>query len=375
MKYVKALPYHYITDSEERDKAISRLSSYPAIGVDVEGDSLYHYQDKVCLIQISGGEGHFIFDPLLLDTVEPLFSLFKNEKIVKIFHGAEYDLISLKRDFGFSILPVFDTVLAARAVGIKAFSLQNLVSLCFNIDLVKTHQKANWSKRPISTDQLEYAYKDTAFLPGLYQWLVTEVEKKGRQDQIQEECFLLQERVWEEKEFSPDYYLKIKGAKDLPEVSQKILRELVIAREAQAKESDRPPFKVISNEDLYLLAKQPPHSLEEVKTLFPRQSASVYRNPVYWLKAISRGERSQEPLPSRIKKRGAPPTPAQEKRFTELKKWRDIQAVEEVVEPAMIISTEVLRSIACREIQNQEQLIESGLLRQWQMKRYASKIL
>ncbi|MBI1820462.1 MAG: HRDC domain-containing protein [Nitrospirae bacterium] len=369
-----ALPYRYITLPEERDEAILRLSSHPVIGVDIEGDSLYHYQDKVCLVQISGGEENFIFDPLLLDTIEPLSSLFKNEKIVKIFHGAEYDLISLKRDFGFTILTIFDTVLAARAVGIKAFSLQNLVSLYFNIALVKTHQKANWSKRPISTDQLEYAYKDTSFLAGLYERLVAEVEKKGRQDQIQEECFLLQERVWEEKEFSSEKYFKIKGAKNLPEGSQKILRELVIAREQQAKDLDRPPFKVISNEDLFLLAKQPPHSLEELKVLFPRQTASVFRNPVFWLKTLSLGEKSHEPLPLKVKKGGAPPTPAQEKRFTELKKWRDAQAVEEGVEPAMIISTDVLRSITSRDIHSPERLSESGLLRQWQIKRYGQKI-
>jgi ribonuclease D len=372
---MKIPPYQYITEPNERDEAVDALSVCRIIGVDIEGDSLYHYQDKVCLVQISGNEKNFIFDPLKLDSVAPLSSLFQNEKIVKVFHGADYDLISLKRDFNFSIISIFDTVLAARAIGLKAFSLQNLVSLYFNIRLEKTHQKANWSKRPIPPEQLEYAYKDTVFLPELYEKLLIELKNKGRLDQIEEECRLLEVKEWGGKEFSPNNYLKIKGARELPLEIQKILRELVAAREVLARNLDRPPFKVIANEDLVLLASKKPLLLEEIKSVFPRESAAVYQNPIYWLKAIEKGKGSQEPLPVKQKKGGTPPTAAQEKRFGELKKWRDAQSIEEGVEPAMIISTETLRSISCKEIQTPEQLTGEGLLRQWQFKRYAPKIL
>lgn len=375
MKKMNLFPYQYITEPDQRDEAIEFLSGSRVIGVDIEGDSLYHYQDKVCLIQISGNDRNFIFDPLLLDTVDPLSNLFQNEKIVKVFQGADYDLISLKRDFNFAMVSIFDTVLAARAIGLKAFSLQNLVSLYFNIQLEKTHQKANWSKRPISPEQLDYAYKDTAFLPELYEKLLVEVKNKGRVDQIEEECRLLEVKEWEGKGFSPDNYLKIKGAKELPFESQKILRELVSAREEMAKNLDRPPFKVIANEDLILMAAKKAHSVEEIKLLFPRESAPVYRNTIFWLEAIAKGKRSSEPLPIKPKKRGNPPTAEQEKRFAELKKWRDAQSLEEGVEPAMIISTDTLRAISSKEIQDPAQLTESGLLRQWQFKRYAPKIL
>jgi ribonuclease D len=369
------LPYKYISHPEDRDEAISHLLSCSIIGVDVEGDSLYHYQDKVCLIQISGNDRHYIFDPLLLDTVAPLSTLFKNEKILKVLHGSEYDLISLRRGFGFTLMPLFDTVLAARAIGMKLFSLQNLVVHYFNIQLEKAHQKADWSKRPIPAGQLEYAYKDTLYLSGLYERLMLEVKQKGRLDQIEEECLLLQERVWEEKPFSPDNYLKIKGAKDLLVDSQKILRELLITREEAAKQLDRPPFKVISSEDLLLMAKEKPHSLEDLKKIFQKPTASVYRNPVHWLKAVSKGERSDEPLPAKPKKKGTPPTPEQEKRFLELKKWRDARAIEEDVESSMVISTDTLRALSVRDFQNIDQLSESGLLRQWQIRRYGQQFI
>ncbi|MBI1823577.1 MAG: HRDC domain-containing protein [Nitrospirae bacterium] len=368
------LPFQYVTEKDQLLGAVRDLSACSEIGVDIEGDSLFHYQDRVCLIQITGNGKNFIFDPLLLDSVESLSVLFQNERIVKIFHGAEYDLISLKRDFKFSIISIFDTVLAARALGLKAFSLQHLVWLYFNIPLEKTHQKANWSRRPVPKDQLEYAYKDTFFLPELYEKLSTEVKNKGRWDQIEEECHLLEKREWDEKRFSSEQYLKLKGAKELLPDSQKVLRELVVTRENLSREVDRPPFKVISNEDLLQMATGRPHSLAELKLLFPRESAPVYRNPAFWIKAIHEGEQSQIPLPVKAKKNGTPPTPEEEKRFSEMKKWRDSQAVEEGVEPAMILSTDMLRAISSKTIEYPDQLLELGLLRHWQFKRYAAKI-
>ncbi len=113
--------YEYITTSEALAEAVDYLRGTSIIGVDTEGDSLYSYQEKVSLIQISGGGRHFIFDPLLLETVQPLATLLEDRSILKIFHGADYDLVSLKRDFGFNIGPIFDTTRDARALGIREF--------------------------------------------------------------------------------------------------------------------------------------------------------------------------------------------------------------------------------------------------------------
>ena len=170
--------YEYITIPSARDAAVDLLGRAPIIGVDTEGDSLYSYQEKVSLIQISDRAKNYIFDPLLVD-VRPLGALLENRSILKIFHGADYDLVSLKRDFGFQIGPIFDTTLAARAIVIKEFSLQNLVARYFQITLSKTYQKSNWSIRPLPEAQLDYAYQDTAYLIRLYEILKEEVEKKG----------------------------------------------------------------------------------------------------------------------------------------------------------------------------------------------------
>jgi len=372
---MELLPYQYVTTPDQLADAIGFLETCNRIAVDVEGDSLFHYRDRVCLIQMTGREKNFIIDPLLIENLESLSTLFQNEKILKIFHGAEYDLLSLKRDYRFSVIHLFDTVLAARAARIKAFSLQNLVFQFFNIQLQKTHQKANWSRRPIPPEQLEYAYRDTCYLIGLHDRLLELVREKGRCDQLDEECRILEQLRWEEKEPDPESFLRLKGARDLDPGSQKILRELVQIREGLARSLDRPPFKILSNEDLLRLSSGKIRTPEDLRRLFPRAGSPVYRDSALWLKGIALGMTSDRPLPVKTRKKGTPPTPEQEKRFVELKKWRDRQATDENVEPAMVMTTEALKSLAYREIVSENDLNDSGLLRNWQLIRYRRAIL
>lgn len=367
--------YDYITTADAFREAIDLLRGAPIIGVDTEGDSLYSYQEKVSLIQISGADRHFIFDPLLLETVEPLGTLFQNRSILKIFHGADYDLVSLKRDFGFNIGPIFDTALAARALGVREFSLQNLIVRYFQLTLSKTHQKSNWSVRPLPKDQLDYAAQDTAYLIPLYELLKKEIEEKGRMDQIEEECRLLEAITWSGKTFEPDDYLRIKGARVLPPSSQKVLRELAVVRNQLAKKRNRPPFKIISNDDLLKMAKEPPRSEEDLKRLFPRETAPVFRNPALWLSAVSRGLTTTDPLPKIERNGGAPLTPEQERLLTRLKEWRNKQAEQEGVEPAMVVTSGVLRDIVKRTPKSIEALREVASLRAWQIHRYGELLL
>ena len=366
--------YEYITTPSTRDAALDLLGRAPIIGVDTEGDSLYSYQEKVSLIQISDAEKNYIFDPLLVD-VRPLGALLENRSILKIFHGADYDLVSLKRDFGFQIGPIFDTTLAARAIGIKEFSLQNLVARYFQITLSKTYQKSNWSTRPLPEAQLEYAYQDTAYLIRLYEILKEEVEKKGRANQIEEECRKLEEISWSGKDFEPEDYLRMKGSKALPQKSQRALRGLAALRDRFARERNRPPFKIISNDDLMLLAKNLPESEEDLKKLFPRESAPVYRNRALWLEAIFQGVETIDPLPKKEKNGFEPLTPDQEKALTRLREWRNRQAASEGLEPAMVITTFALKEIIKRNPKSPEELQTISSLRRWQIERYGDLVL
>ncbi len=365
------LPYHYITTPDARDAAIAALKRCPVIGIDTEGDSLYHYKEKVSLIQISGDGIHYIFDPLLLDTVLPLAALFESRSILKVLHGADYDLASLQRDFNFRVGPIFDTALAARVIGITPCSLQNLYAHYFQIVLSKRYQKSDWSLRPLKPDQLDYAHQDTSHLIQLYEILKGEIKKKHREDFMEEECLLMETITWNGKSFEPDDYLRIKGARALSERSQHVLRSLAVARDRLAKRYDRPPFKIISGNELLSMAKNLPKDEAELLKLFPEKNTAVYRNSAAWLAAIAEGLISRQQLPKR--ERGEPMTQKEKKIFVKLKSWRDSQAKSEGVEPALVVTTGQIKTIAVKAPTTLEGLQEIPFIRKWQIQRYGEQ--
>lgn len=345
------------------------------IGVDTEGDSLFSYQEKVCLIQISGDGHHYIFDPLLLDTLEPLAPLFSNPDILKIFHGADYDIVSLKRDYQFKIGPIFDTALAARAVGIKHFSLQGLIQQYFQVTLAKKYQKADWGFRPLTKAHLDYASLDTVYLDRLYQILNKAVQEKGRSDQVKEECALLQEITWNGKGFDPNSYIRIKGARLLSSKAQKVLRSLFIARDQLAKERNAPTFKVISGALLIEMAEACPNDEQAMHALFTKPNRTITKYLPIWLEAISKGLSTQVPLAEKEKRVGPPMTADLEKILKSLKLWRNTLAEGEGLEPAMILTANVLTEVVRHNARSIDDLKTIPLIRAWQIRRYGEGLL
>ncbi len=367
--------YQYITTAQERDTAIKELSYVTEMSVDIEGDSLYHYNERVALIQISGGDRHYIFDPLLLDSVLELGPLFENRSILKIFHGSDYDITSLKRDYGFKIGPIFDTALAARAIGMIRYSLKELVSKYFQVSLCKEHQKSDWSVRPLSKEQLDYASEDTAYLSHLRTLLIAEVAKRGREDQLAEEFVFMENISWTRKPFNPDDYLRIKGSNALPFEGQQILMELVSVRDRLAREKDLPPFKVAHSGDLVRLATERPMDEEAFTQIFPK--GRISKDRALWVDAIKKGVVCAEPLPKKERKTGGGPpmTRYQQKLFIQLRIWRDKQAELEGVEPAMILTTPLLQEICKKRPGTLAALEAITPMRKWQISHYGEQLI
>jgi len=364
--------YQYITTADARDAAIADLAREPIVGVDTEGASLHRYRDRVSLIQISGAESHYVFDPLLLDTVLPLGALFENRSILKVFHGADYDILSLKRDFSFQIDPIFDTALAARATGITAFSLQNLLAHFFQVIVSKAHQKSDWSRRPLSQSQLDYAAGDTAYLVRLYGLLTTAVAERGRTDQIEEDCRLLSGIEWGDRDEADP--MRIRGAATLPTEAKRIFPSLVALRNRLAEARDVPTFKVVSNDDLLTLAKAAPSDSEGLVKCFERPRSVLLRHAEAWLGAVAAGRVADAPQINRSRTpRRPPPTPAQEQMITNLVTWRNQQAATEGVEPAMVLTSGAIRQIVMEEVRAPDAL--TPFLRQWQVRRYADALI
>ena len=168
-----------VTRAEVLRRMVENFRRVSILAVDTESNSLYAYQERVCLIQFSIPGADYLVDPLALEDLSPLAPLFKFPGIEKIFHAAEYDLICLKRDFGFEFENLFDTMLAARMLGREAIGLGAMLQAEFGVKLNKRYQRANWGQRPLPPDQLDYARLDTHYLIPLRSRLKAALESNG----------------------------------------------------------------------------------------------------------------------------------------------------------------------------------------------------
>jgi ribonuclease D len=369
------LDFVYVTTADALAETASILRRSPVVGVDTESDSLHAYQERVSLIQMSDGRFTAVVDPLLLADVAPLAPLFEDPAVLKVFHGADYDVVGLKRDFGFNIVTLFDTCLAAQAAGEPKYSLGDLLQRYFGVTLEKKYQKAHWSKRPLAPDMLAYAAKDTQYLPSLYEIMRKEVETRGRLAQIEEEGEWMSRREWTGRAFHPDDYVRIKGALLLAPPAQRVLRALAVVRDHLAKRLNRPHFKVISGDDLLTLAVQQPKTPAELDALFHSASAPARREPGRWIEAIREGLEDRTPLPQRTGSRLEPFNAAQERAFARLRVWRGNQAKEEGVEPAMVLSTDQIKSVVRAWPKSLDALTDVPGIRRWQVARYGETVL
>jgi len=158
-----------------------------AIAVDVEADSMYHFKEKVCLIQMATANVNVVIDPFVIKDLSALNPIFKRKDIQKIFHGADYDVRSLYRDFTISINNLFDTELASRFLGFPGTGLEAVLKKKFAITLDKKFQRKDWSKRPLPREMIAYAAEDARYLLPLARDLKAELKEKGRLSWVDEE--------------------------------------------------------------------------------------------------------------------------------------------------------------------------------------------
>ena len=246
--------YIYIDRANPLHLLVGRMAQSSRIAIDTEADSLYHYCEKVCLIQITVEGETYILDPLAgLDLTE--FVKVLTEKTI-ILHSADYDLRLLRAAYGF--LPateIFDTMLAARILGHTKLGLSALVEKYFGIILSKHGQKYNWSLRPLPENKLIYAGNDTRYLESIADSLNKELSQLGRLDWHRESCANLVAATRVDRPAKePDSIWRIKGLKGLSRQELSFVRSIWYWRDNEAKKTDLPPFKVLGNSQLLQLS-------------------------------------------------------------------------------------------------------------------------
>jgi len=256
-------PYVLVENEVHLGRIATELKKEREIGVDLEANSMFRYQERVCLIQISTPGQNIIVDPLALDDLSPLASVFSNPRIRKVFHGADYDIRSLYRDFGIEVYALFDTHIAAKALGIPKTGLAALLKEKLGVTVSKKYQKRDWSKRPLAPGMLTYAVQDTCHLLPLSRMLEVELREKGRLWSFEQEC----ERQAQVRPAPPDrkpLFMKFKGARKLSPRGLAVLDSILRLRDDMARHKDRPPFKIIGNEQIMEIAKRKPTTSEDL---------------------------------------------------------------------------------------------------------------
>src|SRR5579859_4207525 len=242
--------YRYISSPEELASLARHIADESLIAVDTEAASFHRYVDRIYLIQLSTRNETAVIDPLTVGDIGPLGAVLADPGVETIFHDADYDLRTLDRDYGVRARRLFDTRIAAQLLGEPAIGLAALLAKYQHVTLNKKYQRADWSRRPLTPEMLDYAATDTRYLPKLRDELRRQLEELGRLAWALEEFERLESLRFTAPPANGDAYLRIKGARALPRRGLALLRELVHWRDAVAAELDRASFRVMPNEAL-----------------------------------------------------------------------------------------------------------------------------
>jgi ribonuclease D len=366
--------YTLIENNRLLEQVCSGLQHETELALDLEADSLHHYQEKVCLLQLSTHSATWLIDPLQVTDLGPLGALLADPTRLTVFHGGDYDIRSLHRDFGITVGRMYDTMIAAQFVGLTEFGLAALLRSHFGLELDKRFQKADWSQRPLTSDMANYAACDTAHLLQLADSLRVKVDQLGRSAWVAEECALVAANRMVDKGDGP-LFLHCKGAGKLQRRNLAILEQLLQLRDDQARELDRPPFKVMSSESLLIIAERQLRTVHEMSDI-PGMTPKVLRRYGNQLTAaVQRGLELPEGRLPRFPRCKGEPNPGIKARIAMLKKWREQLSAELDLATGLLAPNWLLERIAEQRPTSLEQLASVPGIRHWQLTLWGAALL
>ena len=256
-----------ITDSAALRDACSALAKHDYVTVDTEFLREQTFWPQLCLVQMAGPDLEFLVDPLApsLDQ-QPFFDLMANTDVVKVFHAGRQDIEIVYSQAGLIPEPIFDTQVAAMVCGFgESVGYVNLVKKVLSIDIDKGARFTDWSRRPLSRTQLEYALGDVTHLRDVYHFLVRELERSGRSHWLAEEMATLcapETYVTRPEDAWKRLKMRVKSKRALA-----VMMELAAWREEEAQGQNVPRNRVLRDEALYDIANQSPTSVEKLGDL------------------------------------------------------------------------------------------------------------
>ncbi len=359
-----------IDTQAELDRHAEAWREAPALAVDTETDAFFAYRPRVCLVQVSTRDADFLIDTLADLDFTAFGEVLADPARETVLHAAENDVILMNHQFGWRIGTLFDTQVASFVLGIKPYSLAGALESHFDVKLDKSQQRSDWSKRPLSSEQIRYAALDTHHLLALADDLKGRAEEAGRMEEIAAECARIATREWEPIPFDPDGFYRMAAAKTMKPKDLSVLRALFLFREAEAERRNRAPYRVIGDHGLVALVnwRSGPRPKGVPERFWQRYEPRVRR--------AMDAARKEGPLPPRQRKRrqdGEPTPPAVKARFERLRKWRAQAAEERGVESFVVARNELLMRVAQIEPIAAETLAQT--LEPYRMREYGEAML
>ncbi|MDD3174932.1 MAG: ribonuclease D [Candidatus Nanoarchaeia archaeon] len=259
------IKFEFVNSPKKLDEACSELRKEDILGIDLECENnLHYYGVRIALIQISSKTKNYIFDTIGLLNIDPLIKIFENEKIVKIFHDVSFDFRMLTMQYNCVPKNVYDTQLAVALLGSAQMGLGELLEKYFSVKKECKFQMADWVRRPISEDMLEYAIHDTLHLIELKEILDEELKKQGKLAWAHEEFKNFEKKDWTYVQGS---FEDIRGIKALSDKERAVAFEIYKLREKLAEKVNRPIHFVVGNKLLLELALHPLKTLKQWKDI------------------------------------------------------------------------------------------------------------
>lgn len=286
-----SIPFVYIATDAELTASLQAFASSPFIALDTEFMRESTYFPKLCLLQLATLEHCAIVDPLGALELLPLWRFLAQPSRVKVLHAARQDLEVLSLAGGDSLLngPFFDTQIAAGLLGAPAqVGFGTLVAEKLEHSLPKGHTRTDWTRRPLSPEQLEYAADDVRYLAPLYLKLRDELEQAQRAVWEQEESAELSQPALYRTD--PDAaWRRLKGLDRLTPAQRATAKLLAEWRERLAVEHDKPRGWILADEALRFVAERLPTSLAELEKIRSLPPGTLRKHGEALLQLVQQG--------------------------------------------------------------------------------------
>ena len=367
--------FKYIDTQEEFDKCYERIKAEKVIAVDLEADSMHHFKEKVCLIQLAGSESSYVVDPLKVKDFSKFKILMEDENIEKIFHGSDFDIRSLDREYNIRVNNLFDTEIACKFLGTKERGLAALLKKYFNVHQDKRFQKKDWSQRPLPMEMISYSVVDVLYLIELSQILKQKLKNLKRFEWAKEE-FLRQTQVRYENNNGPYYFMKFKGAGKMDRKTLAALESLLIMRIKIAEKRDLPLFKILGAGEITKIAFRKPLTLTRLKQtgILSKRQLSMYGEKC--VDAVSKAMGIDEnKMPVYPRARSLKLNTIEHKRIKLFKDMREKRGEDLMMEYGFLINNALITKLAIKNPLTKEELESIQEMRRWQVEALSNDIL